>query len=250
MLKIIISGYGRMGKLVEKLALSNDVEVLDIVDPNCLRCKSSILETNYRAADVCIDFTIPSQAKNNIETCARNKLSIVIGTTGWFDQLHSVKSLVIENNIGLVYASNFSFGINLFYKIVRTSAKLVNRAIQYDPFGYELHHNGKIDSPSGTAKELSRIILEEIDRKTSCQFDKLNERIKNNEFHFSSTRAGNIPGTHVVGFDSFADTIELKHTARNREGFALGAIKAAKWVIDKKGMFDFGEIFEEILTNE
>ena len=137
--------------------------------------------------------------------------------------------------------------MNLFFSIIETTAKLMNRAEDYDLFGLEMHHNKKKDSPSGTAKVLSEIILKNIDRKTLTNYEKLDRKIEKNEFHFTSVRCGDIPGTHSISFDSENDTIELKHTARNRNGLALGAIKAAKWINDKTGFYNFSDKLNEII---
>ncbi|MBT4333854.1 MAG: 4-hydroxy-tetrahydrodipicolinate reductase, partial [Candidatus Cloacimonetes bacterium] len=148
---------------------------------------------------------------------------------------------------GFIYGSNFSVGMNLFFSIIESAAKLMNKAEDYDLFGLEMHHNKKKDSPSGTAKVLSEIILQNIDRKTKVQYDKLDRKIEQDELHFTSVRSGNIPGTHSISFDSEADTIELKHTARNRNGLALGAIKAAKWINNKTGFYNFTDNLNKII---
>ena len=135
----------------------------------------------------------------------------------------------------------------MFFKIIENAAKIVNKIEDYDIYGYELHHNKKIDSPSGTAKTMGDILIKNIKRKNKLLFDKIERKIEPNELHFASVRAGAIPGTHVVGFDSSADTIELKHIARTREGFALGAIMAAQWIHNKKGFYSINDMMENIL---
>ena len=162
--------------------------------------------------------------------------SIVVGTTGWHDKLGEAREIVKNSKIGLIYASNFSVGVNVFFSIIENAAKMMNNLDDYDVFGYELHHNKKLDSPSGTAKSIEKILVSNIKRKK--------------EVPFASVRAGSIPGTHVVGFDSSADTIELKHTARNREGFAAGAIMAAEWINGKKGFYDIGDMMDEIMRGK
>lgn len=246
MIKIAIIGYGQMGKLIEKLAPENGCEVVSIIDP--------LLDTriSYKSlsnADVCLEFTNPQTAVENIKKIAEFGKNIVTGTTGWFDKLDEVKKLVKEKNIGFVYGANFSLGMNLFFKIVDSTSELMGKIKEYDLYGMEMHHNRKKDSPSGTAKILSNIVLKNTENKDTVQFDRLNRKIKDNEFHFASLRAGSIPGSHIIGFDSNADTIELVHSARNRDGLALGAIKAAKWIADKKGFYNFSEVFTEIIRS-
>jgi len=146
-----------------------------------------------------------------------------------------------------MYGSNFSLGMNLFYDIIRKTAAIMSKCSEYDVFGYEKHHFLKKDSPSGTARKICDIILEEMPTKKTAQFDKLERKILAEELHFASIRGGAVPGTHAVEFDSLADTIELKHTARNRNGFAMGALKAANWIADKKGVYQFETIFSELL---
>jgi 4-hydroxy-tetrahydrodipicolinate reductase len=144
---------------------------------------------------------------------------------------------VKKSKIGFVYASNFSIGINIFSNIVEHASKIIDKFGDYDIYGYELHHNQKADSPSGTAKTLAEILTNCIKRKNKVIFEKIDRKIQPNEIHFASVRSGSIPGTHVVGFDSLSDTIELKHIARNREGFALGALMAAGWIKNRKGFY-------------
>lgn len=246
-MKIAIIGYGQMGKLIEQLAKADNIEISAIIDPTL---GNEISEKSLNNADVCIDFTIPSVAISNAEKIAKLGKNIVIGTTGWLENIEKMKQIAAENSIGIIYGSNFSVGMNTFFHIVENAAQLLNSLENYDAFGYEMHHNKKQDSPSGTAKTLSDIILKNIDRKTKAQFDKLDRKIESDEFHLASIRSGNIPGTHVIGFDSSADTIELKHTARNREGFAFGALKAADWINDKTGLYNFKDIFFEMLLDK
>ncbi len=247
MIKLAIIGYGQMGKLIEQLAPEHNFEVVSIIDP---LWGNEISEESLSEAEVCIEFSTPDVAFINIRKICELGKNMVVGTTGWLDKLDAVKKLVQQNKIGMVYGSNFSLGMNLFFQMVNSATKLMNKIEDYEVFGLELHHNIKKDSPSGTAKILSDIVLTNTDSKTSAQFEKLDRKIKKSEFHFGSVRAGNIPGTHLIGFDSKADTIELKHTARNREGLAIGALKAAEWIIKKKGLYDFTEHFSEIIGIE
>ncbi|OQX70567.1 MAG: 4-hydroxy-tetrahydrodipicolinate reductase [Candidatus Cloacimonas sp. 4484_275] len=203
-----------------------------------------------RDADVCIEFTNPQAAFSNIKKIAVLGKNMVIGTTGWDEYLTEAENLAAENKVGIVYGSNFSIGMNAFFEITEFAANLFDKLTEYDVFGFELHHNRKVDSPSGTAKILSEIVLKNMERKNRFQFDRVNRKIEADEFHFASIRAGNIPGIHTVGFDSEADTIELKHTVRNREGLALGALKAAEWINGKTGFFNFRDIFRKMVLQE
>ncbi len=244
MLKIAIIGYGQMGKLIEQLAVQNDCEIVAIIDP---LLGNEITAETVSNADVCVEFSTPGAAFNNIKKLVELGKNVVTGTTGWFDKLDKIKIMVEEAGTGFIYGSNFSVGMNLFYSIIESTAKLMNKAEDYDLQGLEIHHRQKKDSPSGTAKILSDIILKNIDRKTKSQFDRLERKIEKEEFHFASIRFGDVPGTHSISFDSEADTIELKHTARNRNGLVTGAIKAAKWIKNKKGFYNFTDKLNEII---
>ncbi len=244
-MNIAIIGYGKMGHEIEKIAKANGINVVSIVDPNDSSANHrEINEESMKNVDVCIDFTNPSAVVSNIEKISKFNKNVVVGTTGWYDNINEIKYIVKKNNIGFIYASNFSIGVNIFLKIIKNAAKIINKIEDYDIYGYELHHNKKIDSPSGTAKTIGDILIKQIDRKDKLLFEKIDRKIEPNELHFASVRAGSIPGTHVVGFDSSADTIELKHEARNREGFAIGAIMAAQWINGKKGFYNINDILK------
>jgi len=247
LLKIALIGYGQMGKMLEQLAPEMDMEIVSIIDPTLGNgiCKETVAE-----ADVCIDFTLPKSALPNIKKLSELRKTVVMGTTGWMQNLAEVTEIVNQSGIGFIYGSNFSPGMNMFFQVVKQAATMFNNLEDYDVYGLEYHHKRKVDSPSGTAKVLSDIILDKVDRKTEAQYDKLDRKVKPEEFHLSSVRAGEIPGTHIIGFDTEADSIELKHTARNRIGLAKGALLAAKWITDKKGIYDFSESFEEIIQSK
>lgn len=250
MIKIALIGYGKMGQMIHSMAQQFDCQVIAIVDPfsdneNHLKAIESLAEYDI---DVCIEFSNPEVVFDNIKRIANLKLNMVIGTTGWMQHLDTVSDLIKQNEIALMYGSNYSLGMNIFYQIINYSTTLLNKVSPYDVFAYEVHHNQKKDSPSGTAKEIAQIVLKNTDAKDKVVYDRCDDAIKPNEFHFSSIRGGSIPGTHVLAFDSVADTIELSHVARNREGFAQGALIAAKWLAGKKGVFNFKEAFGEILN--
>lgn len=246
-MNIVIIGYGKMGHEIEKVAKAKGITIKSIIDPNIEEAQyKEINEMSMKDVDVCVDFTHPNCVVENIKKISKFKKNIVVGTTGWYDKLEEVKKIVKEEKIGLIWSGNFSLGVNIFFKIIENSAKLINNFDDYDVFVHEFHHNQKADSPSGTAVMIGKILLENIKRKNKIVSEELKRKILPNELHISSTRSGSIPGTHIIGFDSSADTIELKHTARNREGFALGAIKAAEWINGKKGFYDINDMMKTI----
>ena len=243
-MKIAIIGYGQMGQLLEKLAPDYGMEVVAIIDP---QRGNQISAASLASAEVCLDFTWPEAVLANAKKIINLKKNLVIGTTGWQKDLPKIVEMAEQQQVGVIYSNNFSIGMNSFFLLVEKAAQLMNQLPQYDAFGYELHHNKKKDSPSGTATSLAKIVTNNLERKNIAQFDRLQRKIEPQEFHLASIRSGNIPGTHLIGFDSAADSIELKHTARNREGFAQGALQAADWIFGKEGIYDFQEIFYQIL---
>ena len=246
-LKIAIVGYGKMGHAVEALAGRHDVEVASIIDPSDKDAShDSITKESLSGADVAIDFTSAASALGNIEAVAALGKCIVIGTTGWYDSLPKAREIVDNKGTGIVYSPNFSIGVNVFFRIVKDASALFDKFPGYDPFVYEMHHNQKMDAPGGTAKKLGEIILANVKRKKRLAYDRIDgRRIAPDELHVASVRAGSLPGTHVVGFDGEADTIELRHTARSRSGFAEGALFAAKWIKGRKGLYSLEDIIAE-----
>src|SRR3989442_1124293 len=226
-MKIALIGYGKMGKLVEQLAPAQGGEVrLKLDEFNNTNFEGVTVE-NFRRIDVAIDFSIPGAAVENIERISALGVNIVVGTTGWFEHLDRVRSVVEKNGTGLVWSPNFSIGVNAFFRIVSEAARLMAKEPLYEAWTYEIHHSAKKDAPSGTLWKL----VEEM-KKSGYQA----------KIDVSSNRAGAHPGTHEIGFDSSADTITLRHVARSREGFAQGALRAAKWLAGKKGFYEFGDI--------
>jgi len=247
-LKIGIIGYGNMGKIIEKIALERGHEISTIIDPkNPKATHTEISKESLKDTDVAIDFTSPQSALKNIEKTSSLRKNLVVGTTGWYDQLEKARQIVAKNKTGLIYASNFSIGMNIFSRIVENSAKIIDNFDQYDVGGIELHHNKKADSPGGTAKALAEIIKKNIKRKNKIVYEMVDGQIKPEELHFASARIGFIPGTHKIIMDSNADTIELTHTARNRDGFALGAIFAAEWIRKKTGFYSVDDFMDELM---
>jgi 4-hydroxy-tetrahydrodipicolinate reductase len=219
-MRIAIVGYGKMGHMIERLATERGIEVALKLDEYNNANFAGITAENFRGINAAIEFSTPSTVVGNIERIAALGINLVVGATGWYDQMDTIKSLVPRYNIALVWSPNYSVGVNAFLRIVQNASKLLP---EYEAWAWEIHHSAKKDAPSGT---LLKLVEQMGDRRVDI----------------ASNRAGVIPGTHEIGFDSPADTITLRHTARNREGFALGAIKAAEWVADKKGFYEFGDI--------
>ena len=231
-MKMAILGYGKMGRMVEEIALREGWEIGPKLDVNDNAGGAGITKESMSGVDAAVEFSQPSAVVANIEAAARSGVSLVVGTTGWSDQEDRIEKIVRESGIGLVYGANFSVGMNLFFEIVSRAAELIGKVPQYDPFLSEEHHRAKKDAPSGTALNLLEL---------------MRPHLSNTEPSVACVRAGAIPGTHVIGFDSPADTILLEHRARNRQGFAEGAVMAARWIIGKKGMYDFRQVFREIV---
>jgi 4-hydroxy-tetrahydrodipicolinate reductase len=224
-MKVALLGYGKMGRIIESAAKTSGAEVVCVIDP------IAGSRGELKSADVCIDFSEPGAVIDNIRLATENHVAMVVGTTGWYGRIDEARTLVADGDIGFVYGSNFSIGVNLMFKITRFAADLFNRFSAYDPFLEEAHHKFKKDAPSGTALFLKRIIEEEYKRPVPT----------------ASTRAGYIPGKHMVGFDSEADTLSISHVARDRSGFAQGALLSAAWIAERKGFYEFSEVMEQVL---
>jgi len=244
-MQITLIGYGTMGQLIKKLALARGHNITTIDPQHSEADFKNILEADLTATEMLIDFSSASVVQQNVETAVKNNLPIVIGTTGWNAELEQITKIANDGKIGLLWSSNFSIGVNLYYKIIAEAAKLINNFSNYDVWGTEIHHVGKADSPSGTAKQLEKILLANITRKTTIMEDKLDRKIRPEEIHFSSTRGGLVNFGHTIGFDSPTDAITITHMARNREGYALGAIQSAEWLQGKIGVFSM----EDFLNN-
>lgn len=235
-MKIAIVWYGRMGQVVEKHALSRGDEIVAIIDPAQKTKKEDLVGKDF---DVIIEFSVPFVAMDNLKFYAENWFKVVMATTGWWDNLPEVKELFNNSKWAIIWSWNFSLGVNLFYGMLEKVSKMMNKIPEYDVFGHEYHHKMKADSPSWTLINMWDIILENIDRKTEKQVNCLAERpIKDEELHLTSTRWGNIPWTHTITFDSEFDTIELKHTARTRDWFAVWSLVCGEWLKDKTGYFE------------
>jgi 4-hydroxy-tetrahydrodipicolinate reductase len=247
-LRIAIIGYGSMGKEVEKQALSRGHEIKTIIDPGFKENENrEINDINMKDIDICIDFSTPAAVLMNVTKMLHYNKKIVMGTTGWEKDAAEIKKLVLDRSGTMISAPNFSLGVNLFYRMIRYASEIINKQPQYDIASYEIHHNHKKDSPSGTAKEIANILLKNISRKKKAVYDKLDRTIEKDEMHVSSLRIGETPGIHSVIFDSMFDTIELKHVARSRSDLALGAVVAAEWAANKKGFFKIDDMIDDIL---
>ena len=230
---LALLGYGKMGRAIAALAESRGCKVLVTLDIVDNLKGEGITKEKLAGVDVCVDFTTPDAAVENIRRVAALGKNLVVGTTGWNKQLDEVRKIVDSGGVGMVYAPNFSIGTQLFFRAARVAAQAFASFPLYAPYITESHHQAKKDAPSGTALELKRQVE-----------PYLTER----EIPVASVRAGFIPGVHELGFDSEADTIIVRHTARSRQGFAEGALLAARWVVGKKGLYTFAEVMESGLT--
>jgi len=231
-MKIGLIGYGAMGKSVKALAENKNHEIAVIIDESDATLSAAKLAEKLKGIDAAIDFSFFEAVKRNVEACLIADVSLVEGTTGWNAEKKAIKKLVEEKNGAFVFGANFSIGVNLFYKITNYASELISKFEDYEAFIEEQHHSRKKDAPSGTALKLKEIVAVNIEK----------------DFSVSATRAGNIPGTHRVGFDGAADQILLEHLARSREGFASGAILAAEWIVGRKGFYEFADVMEEIIS--
>jgi 4-hydroxy-tetrahydrodipicolinate reductase len=226
---LALLGFGKMGKTIAELAPQRGFEVRLVMDIDVNAQGQGITPENFQGIDVCIDFTTPDAVVENLRRVAGLGVNLVVGTTGWHNRLEEVRGIIERAGVGMVYAANFSIGVNLFYRLAKAAAEIFAPFAMYDPYLIEAHHKLKKDAPSGTALEIKRRIQSDFGTR---------------EVPVTSVRAGYIPGWHELGFDSEADTITLRHTARGRQGFAEGALHAARWVVGRKGLFSFAEVLE------
>ncbi|MBS7788223.1 4-hydroxy-tetrahydrodipicolinate reductase [Flavobacterium sp. CYK-55] len=232
-MKIALLGYGKMGKIIEEIALSRGHQIV-------LRKTSESSFDGLENADVAIDFSVPSAAVRNISECLHTNVPIVSGTTGWLDEYQTMVDLCQKQNGAFIYGSNFSLGVNIFFELNRHLARVMAQFEQYKVSMEEIHHTQKLDAPSGTAISLAQGIIEESDY--------LDWSLKNTTpphqqtIEIDALRIENVPGTHSITYDSDIDAIEIKHIAHNRKGFALGAVVAAEWLVGKKGVYTMKEV--------
>lgn len=229
-MKLALIGYGAMGKMIERVAAGRGHQKVVVINENHAGLDASQLAETLKVADVAVDFSSADAVRRNVEACLLADLPLVEGTTGWNDQRDDIERLVRGQNGSFVYGANFSIGVNLFYKVAEYAAEVFSKFPEYEAFIEEQHHSRKLDSPSGTALKIKSIVGKHI----------------NTDISVAATRAGNIPGTHRVGFDGAADQILLEHTARSREGFASGAVLAAEWIVGKTGFYEFTDVIDEI----
>ncbi len=225
--RLAIVGYGKMGRLIDQFAPEYGFQVALKLDEFNNAAFEGVTPENFRGIDAAVDFSIPAAVVENVERIAPLGVNIVVGTTGWLDEMERVKAAVERHQIGLVWSPNYSIGVNAFLRLAAEAAKLLEREPSYGAWAWEIHHSTKKDAPSGTLLKL----VEEVKASGYTR-----------PVSVGSNRAGAHPGTHEIGFDSAADTITLRHTARSREGFARGALKAAQWIIGRKGFHEFSEI--------
>jgi 4-hydroxy-tetrahydrodipicolinate reductase len=227
---LALLGYGKMGRTIAQLAPQRGFNIRLVMDIDVNAGGKGITREEFEGIDVCLDFTTPDAVVENIRRVAVLGVNLVVGTTGWHERVAEVRRIVEDEGIGMVYAPNFSIGVNLFYRLARTAADIFSAFPMYDPYLSEAHHKMKKDAPSGTALEIRR---------------QIQPYLKDREVPVTSVRAGFIPGTHELGFDSEADTVLIRHTARGRQGFAEGALYAAQWVVGKKGLYSFADVLEK-----
>jgi 4-hydroxy-tetrahydrodipicolinate reductase len=226
-MRIAIVGYGKMGRMIERIAAARGHEVVARFDIDNNRDGEGLTAENLKGADAAVEFSTPETAVENLRRLIELRIPAVAGATGWYASLDEIKKLAADRGSPLVFSSNFSVGMNLFLRVVREASELFARHDLYDPFLVEAHHKFKKDAPSGTALVIAKLMRESYG-------DRAPEAV--------AIRAGHIPGTHEVGFDSEADTITLTHTARSREGFAAGAVLAAEKIVNKQGVYEFSEL--------
>jgi 4-hydroxy-tetrahydrodipicolinate reductase len=230
-MKIALLGYGRMGKTIEQIAIQRGHEIVLKVDENTEKY-------DIKIADIAIDFSIPSVAFENISNCLNNTIPVVCGTTGWLANFNEAKELCKQKNGGFIYASNFSLGVNIFFELNEYLAKMMRNIEQYEISMEEIHHTKKLDAPSGTAITLAEGIIKNSNKENWV----LNVTNNKTEIPIIAKRIDDVPGTHSIEYKSTIDTIDIKHTAHSRDGFALGAVVAAEWLVDKKGVFTMKDV--------
>jgi len=229
-MKIALLGYGKMGKVIERIALERGHEIV-------LKKDETNTFDGLSTADVAIDFSVPTAAVDNISNCFHTNVPVVSGTTGWLEHFDEMVALCNEKQGGFISSSNFSLGVNIFFELNEYLAKIMSQFDSYKVTMEEIHHTQKLDAPSGTAISLAKGVIENSNYANWTM-----DEAKNNEIHIAAKRIGDVPGTHTVTYDSVVDSIELKHTAHNREGFALGAVIAAEWLAGKKGIYSMKDV--------
>jgi 4-hydroxy-tetrahydrodipicolinate reductase len=234
MSRLALVGHGRMGRLVEQLAPDHGFEVALRLDGRANAGGAGITPESFQGIDVAVDFSTAAAVPDNAARIAALGVSLVVGTTGWAGELPRVREAVERHGAGLLYGANFSVGVQVFYRLAEAAARLLASETTYDAWAYEIHHKMKKDAPSGTLLQIKKVM-------EAAGYGR--------PIDVASNRAGAIPGTHQIGFDSEADTILLEHRARSRAGFAHGALRAARWMIGRRGIYEFSQVWEEIVRN-
>jgi len=230
-MNIALLGYGKMGKAIEHIALKRGHDIV-------LKVNKKTKSYNISLADIAINFSVPSAAVSNISRCLQHDIPVISGTTGWLDDYDTVVDLCKQKKGAFIYASNFSLGVNIFFELNKNLSKMMKNLSQYNVSIEEIHHTQKLDAPSGTAITLAEGIIEQSNYKNW----KLGATNEANEISIEAKRVENVPGTHSVNYESEVDSLNIIHTAHNRDGFALGAVIAAEWLLNKKGVFTMNDV--------
>jgi len=237
-MNLALIGYGKMGREIEKIALERGHRIVSIIDVNNQQDFDS---AGFLSADVAIEFSQPAVATDNFRKCFERNIPVVSGTTGWYSVLPKIREQVLATDKSFFCASNFSVGVNIFFALNKHLARIMNRFPEYEVEMEEIHHIHKLDSPSGTGITLAEGIIDNLDRKTAW---KEGEEGKPSELLIHSRREGEVPGIHTITYESEADTISITHDAKNRSGFALGAVLAAEFLKGKKGFFGMNDLLK------
>jgi 4-hydroxy-tetrahydrodipicolinate reductase len=244
---LALVGTGQMGQAVAEVAPDRGHAIVSEFDVD--RPFGEASPSALNGAEVAVDFSLPSLALSHIRTYCEWGLPAVVGTTGWYDELDTVEALVDTHEASLLYAPNFSMGVAVVRQALNGILPLLDQLDDYDPFVQEMHHTRKVDSPSGTAQMLGDLVVEGLERKDHVEPETQHERIDPSAVHVTSTRAGTVYGEHTVGFDGPYDQITVGHQAKNRRGFAAGAVRAAEWLADRRGLFTLDDMLADWLND-
>ena len=240
-MQIVIIGYGKMGKMIQHEAAKLSIPISGIINGY-----NELVSYKFQNQDIAMEFTEPASCFKNIQILTSKGVNVVCGTTGWYQDIDLVKNLVSKNNIGFIYASNFSIGVNIFWQIIKKASVAIDKFDNYDVMGHEIHHRYKKDSPSGTALTTAQILIDNISRKNKVITDKIDREMQSDEVHFSSSRCGSIVGMHEIIFDSPNDSIKISHHSKERSTYALGAIRCANWIKGKKGFYSIKSFMDKL----
>lgn len=241
-MKIALIGYGKMGKTIHRIAQQRGHEIVAIIDVDNQHDFDS---TAFRSADVAIEFTTPATAVDNYKKSFAQGVKVVSGSTGWTSRMSEIKELCDKQGATFFWSSNFSLGVNLFFELNKYLSSLMNRFTEYAPSMTEIHHIHKLDHPSGTAITLANGLIDNVDRINSWT----EETPDTDELLINHEREGEVPGTHIISWDSPVDTITIEHKAKSREGFALGAVVAAEWIASRTGFLSMEQMMSELINN-